>query len=158
MHKRQIAAYPVSPRLGSSPIKPETMPVWEASLGSIGQVNLKRTADRCGWSSAGLIARWVYDGQFIDFPQTEPTRISGLPDVIRAERFKIPFTPSPGKPKIESTPHSMRRSTNKSAVILAIIAFLSYFVRTNARTPSVAAPANAVMPLCSASHVVAAFS
>src|SRR5579864_2355301 len=31
-----------------------------------------------------------------------------------------PLMPSPGKPKIVSTPHPIRRSTNKSAVVLAI--------------------------------------
>src|SRR5258706_5933821 len=32
----------------------------------------------------------------------------------------MPFTPSPGRPKIVSTPHSMSRSTSKSAVRFAM--------------------------------------
>src|ERR1041385_2084228 len=43
---------------------------------------------------------------------------------------KIPFMPSPGNPNIVSTPHSIRRSTSKSAVVLAIVVlpFLSLFL------------------------------
>src|SRR5665213_493970 len=37
---------------------------------------------------------------------------------------KIPLTPSPGNPKIVSTPHATRRSTNRSAVVFFAIIFL----------------------------------
>src|SRR5690348_6320883 len=41
---------------------------------------------------------------------------------------KIPLMPSPGKPKIVSTPHSMRRSMSKSAVVLAMVASAFLFL------------------------------